>query len=86
MSFLPFFFNFWKVMQNNIQQEEIGIIYLKPVNVLITSGEIKKTDTLVTTFHKPAGEKTHMSGLVTVNWKFSSTPQEKFYHQLTLTQ
>ena len=30
---------------------------MKPINLFITTGETIKTGTLVTTFHKPAGEE-----------------------------
>ena len=41
---------------NNCKLEELGIISLRPINVLMMTDEITKTGTLATTFHKPAGE------------------------------
>ena len=40
----------------NCKLEEIGMIALKPINILMTTGEITKTSTLATTLYKPAGE------------------------------
>ena len=42
---------------HNFKLGELGMIALKPTNLLIITGEIKKTDNLATTFHKPAGEE-----------------------------
>ena len=41
---------------HNCKLEKLGMIALKPINLLMTTGEIKKTATFATTFHKPAGE------------------------------
>ena len=40
----------------NCKLEELGMIYLKPINIFMTTGEITKTSTLATAFHKPVGE------------------------------
>ena len=47
------FINQFPTIHQNIQTRGTS---LKPINVLIATGDITKTGTLVTTLHKPAGE------------------------------
>ena len=52
------FFGPWSNTElHNCKLKELGIIALKPINVLMMTGEITKNATLTTTFHKLTGEE-----------------------------
>ena len=42
---------------HNCKLEELGMIDLKPINILMKIGKIKKTVTLATAFQEPVGEE-----------------------------
>ena len=70
-------FDYWvNTYLHNCRLEELGMIALKPITILMTTGEIAKNVTLATTFQKLAGEQIRMSGLYTANWQFYSTPED----------
>ena len=41
---------------HNYKLEELGMLSLKTINILMTTGKITKTGNLAATFHKPVGE------------------------------
>ena len=63
---------------HNRKLEEIGMIALKPINVLITKGEISKTGTLAMNLQKPAGEANEYVQFGYGPLKISNTPKDKF--------
>ena len=46
----------YKTYLHNFKLEELGMIALKQINVFMMAGEIIKTNTLATNFHKNVGE------------------------------
>ena len=62
--------------------EEIGMIYLKPVNQLMTKIEITKLAPPPRPSKNLRGKKICMSGFDTAHIKFSNTPEDKFQDQL----
>ena len=66
---------------NNNKYEGLGLIALKPVNILMTTGGITKTAPLPQSSTNMQAKKFYMSGLDTSQRDFSSTPEDKFKYQ-----
>ena len=70
-----------KNIADNNQQEELGMIDLKTVNILMTTSEITKPASLPQTSTNLWEKQIHMSGLETSQIKISNTPGDNFQYQ-----
>ena len=76
----------WKptYLNHQNQLDEIGMIYLKPVNKLMTTSETKKPSPLPQSSTNMWWKQSCISGLDMSHRKFSYTPEDKFQYQWTL--